>query len=233
MRDAIDALRIPDNSDAKAQLREKYAELFREAFRSRTIQDMVKCQTRAMAAAHEAGHAVVHAAYGDPLKFVKVWRTRTQWGDIWEGLTQPEAKEEYFLTPSMGELPYLFRARSTIAGVIGEALNGHNVVGSSIDEVVVSQSFSQQLALIRMGFSETNLYIHTNSTLEFREKLLAVINQIMVADIIGGTTAIIRANKEQHNKLVSALLAEKRIDGNRLKLHLRDIVTIKELDAQA
>lgn len=195
----------------------RYAELeyrsaIKRALEQRSLEQIARNQTRRTAAAHEAGHAILYASYGDSFKYVKVFQRIEPYIGIqmWGGETMPDKfSGPCELNPSTNQREYLFRARSLIAGLGGETLMGVDTIGSSLDELVMSQVLAQLLA---------GLCGEASGELIWRN------------DVWNVTLAIIKANAEPHARVMDALIREKRIDAVRLKILLRDVHPIEKVE---
>ena len=78
--------------------------------------------TRRTAAFHEAGHAVVFAAEGIPVRTVRIFRDHSSYGQSWSGRTVEVDAREWrsdSLTPPAKDLR---RARVIIAGALAEKI---------------------------------------------------------------------------------------------------------------
>jgi hypothetical protein len=93
--------------------------------------------TRAMACAHEAGHAICGAALGVPIIEVKIFANGTEWS----GLTK--TSELWFITSGTTADADLKFARFCYAGAAGETVAGLWRPGSSLDEIIDSQFAAQ------------------------------------------------------------------------------------------
>jgi hypothetical protein len=206
--------------ELRERLFDSYVAEYDRVMQQRTPHQLALNLTRETAASHEAAHAVLFAAYNDPLKYVRVMRVNEQqYGmPIWLGVTMPLNGGYFWLGPSTSEQTYLFHARSTIAGLCGEALRRYDLVGSSVDEIIVSQFLAQQIAVLRGDRKATPEHLEHAA-------------RIWQQEVWQVTLATMRINEEPHARLTSALMREQRIDRARLKALLRDVHPIDRIEA--
>jgi hypothetical protein len=110
------------------------------------------------AAVHEAGHCVMDALNGDYPARASIWPIvelgRTQWIGRTEGVPPWRVDAR---TPAEDDLK---QAQSQLAGVVAEALFDSYRLGSSIDEIVISQSIVRTAA-IKMLLDTEGLWLET------------------------------------------------------------------------
>lgn len=193
MNHAID--RLSTDPATQQTLRAMAERLAAAALEVSTPERMHRAQTRRAAAAHEAGHAVVYVCEGIAVRSVRVWRSQ----GVWLGETREATP--WRLVPDMGAAAYLRRARGHLAGWCGEAAAGCDVVGSSMDEIVISQALAQSAAAL-LGADPRELWL---------------------AKVLNTTMGLLDQQAGPHRRLIGALLRQRRLTGPRLAALLRGV----------
>jgi hypothetical protein len=173
------------------------------AFLVRTPEQLLAQYSRRQVAAHEAGHAVVMATYGEIPKYVLVHGDKNRWSGAVSGAP-------WKLLVEMGAETYLRPAREIVAGWCGERVAGFDVIGSSIHEIVIAQDLTNSAMAISKFVSDRSGYGDDQDT-------------YFIQNVIDPTIAILKRNATIHTRLMRALMRKKRIDGEHLAAVLRGV----------
>lgn len=98
--------------------------------------------TRAQAAAHEAGHAILYAVLGRAVTSSKIWRLQLPTRSVWAGWTDvgPDPRDEVLWSAATDPARALELATWRVAGFAGETVAGLEHASSSLDERANAQS---------------------------------------------------------------------------------------------
>lgn len=163
---------------------------------------------RAAALAHEAGHAVVAAALGLQVEFIKVERV-ADFGGAWSGFCQLTIGE-WLMTRDSPLPDILMHAKYLIAGLAGELVSGLALPGSSLDEVLQAQ------VLAAMAADK----IYPDSAPAAHADCAAHIWEV---GILGLAVSILRANRRALNRLVAELDRRGEVRGRPLRRVLAQV----------
>lgn len=182
------------NSAARGDLDRRFVEMARQAVKAEGLQTLA-LPGPAVAAAHEAGHAVVFAALNNPPWCCWVKHCRADDGYTGGTDFQPDAPKLH-IRPDAEPIAAINRACSTLAGWAAEYLfeRAELKAGSSLDEWTVA------MALARSAAQALNCEA---------ERLLT--------GVVGATLHILERETVAVRAIQKALLRENRVRG--LKLH--------------
>lgn len=170
--------------------------LLEDALQTITMKDLEAQYRREVVAAHEAGHAVIHARQGDPLAYAKVMKGRN---GLWQG-TVMEKDPGWSVGPGTPAEGFISQARICLGGLAGEFVAGYNTLGSSVDEVVVAQYLVRGAAQ-RLEMDGAKLWKR----------------------VFDGTIATVERHADAHKALTRLLCRERYIDETRLAVMLKRV----------
>jgi hypothetical protein len=157
---------------------------------------------REAAVAHEAGHAVVAAALGLPVEFVKVTPV-ADYAGAWTGLCQVTTGA-WLMTRDSPLPDILMHAKYLVAGLAGELVCKVALPGSSLDEVMQAQ--------ILAAMAADKLFPDAS-----REQYAAAAEHIWNVGILGMAIIILRANRGPLDALMHKLDRRGEVRGHSLQ----------------
>jgi hypothetical protein len=158
---------------------------------------------REAAAAHEAGHAIVGTAEGFRIREIQIQSVPGS-PELWGGKCI-DTRGSWTTGPNTRADEDLRRARFIIAGLAGEAITGHDVPASSLDELALSQLVGHNAAVKLTDLTQTD------------EEFSAYEQELWHEQVWGEALSILRDNSEPFRQLAEYLHRHGHVDGKVLR----------------
>jgi hypothetical protein len=204
-----DKVRLGEHLEISGKSASASAEMFRDMARDAYATqgaDAFSCPKSA-AAAHEAGHAIIHALQGFVPTSVKIWPANANGRTYWKGLT--DGAPPWRLNTNTAKLTELFEQASLqIAGWCAETLFDaeHFKRASSLDEVVMAKMIGAAIEA-RTGRDQRDVFLETIVRTGWR----------------------LREYEPVARAIIGELTRRCRIDAQRLRTHLLPILRAEKV----